>query len=112
MTIYNLTEWPADLYSIEAGVVDLLDNQGKYIANLLKFPSPPSQIEIAACAKLIADFAVAKLPKGARVLIGGPNFLMHWLEVELCAEGFLPCHPFLKLNGFDYEVAGLVEVSE
>lgn len=109
MTIYNLTGWPADLHSIEACVVDLPENQGKYISSLLRFPKPPTQIDIAACARLIADFCVANLPKGARVLIGGPNFLMHWLEVELCSEGFLPCYIFW--NDISC-ITGLVEVVE
>lgn len=111
MTIYNLTEWPANLYEaeVELGLSDLPDNQGKYIANLLSFPKSPSQVELAACAKLIAEFCVSNFPKGARVLIGGPNFLMHWLEVELCAEGFLPCYIFWNDFGC---VTGLVEVTE
>ena len=109
--IYNLTGWPADLAMLEAGVVDLPDNQGKYIAKLLEFPELPTQIDLAATAKLIAEFCVAKLSKDARVLIGGPNFLMHWLEVELCAEGFRPCHGFFRPADFvDYEFCGLVEV--
>jgi hypothetical protein len=107
MTIYNLSEYPADFYT-GLDIADLPDNQGRYIASLMRFPKPPTQIDLAACAKLIAEFCVAKLPSGARVLIGGPNFLMHWLEVELCAEGFHPLHPFWSF----FEVAGLVEVAE
>lgn len=113
MQIYNLTGWPADLHQVELGTIDLSDNNAKYISNLLKFPKPPSQIELAASARLITEFCIANLPKGARVLIGGPNYLMHWLEVELCAEGFLPCYLFLKPRGiFGSEIAGLVEVVE
>lgn len=112
MTIYNLTEYPASFYE-GLDITDLQDNQGRYIASLMRFPKPPTQIDLAACAKLIAEFCVAKLPSGARVLIGGPNFLMHWLEVELCAEGFHPIHPFWSFSrDFGFEVAGLVEVTE
>lgn len=112
MTIYNLTEYPSSFYE-GLDITDLPDNQGRYIASLMRFPKPPTQIDLAACAKLIAEFCVAKLPGGARVLIGGPNFLMHWLEVELCAEGFHPLHPFWSFSrDFGYECAGLVEVVE
>ena len=113
MTIYNLTGWPSDLYLAGFDAVDVTENQRNYLSNLHSFPKPPSQIELAACARLIAEFCVANLPKGARVLIGCPNYLTHWLEVELCAEGFLPCHPFLKPSDtLGFEVAGIVEVSE
>jgi hypothetical protein len=113
MQIYNLTGWPAELYQVELGVVDLPDNNAKYISNLLKFTKLPNQIELAACARLIAEFCVANLPKGARVLIDKPSFLMHWLEVELCAEGFLPCYLFLKPRDIvGSEIAGIVEVVE
>lgn len=112
MTIYNLTEFPASFYD-GTDITDLPVNQEKYIGNLLRFQRPPSQVELAACAKLIAEFCVANLPKGARVLIGGPNFLMHWLEVELCAEGFRPIHPFWDFShDLDFEISGLVEVVE
>ena len=95
--ILNLTQHAATPDQIEAGVVDLSQEERKELSHLLTFNFLPTRQEVKARAKMIAEFGVEKAPDGATAaMIGGAPFLMVDLHHQLVYTKLNPCYAFSK----------------
>lgn len=94
--ILNLTQHPATLEQIAAGVVDLPADQRAAICALLTFDSLPTRTEIEDAAEAIALMADDHLPESGdhQAMIGGAPWLMSSLEAALREQRIKPVYAF------------------
>ena len=96
--IINLTQHPASVDQIAAGVVDAPDRDR--LAALLTFDALPSAAEIQQRANALASLMVGACPSTVydsgvvSAMIGGAPYLMAPLEASLRAIGVTPLYAF------------------
>ena len=81
--ILNLTQHKASKEQLEAGVVDLPEDDRKVLIELLTFKSLPTQFEINSRACDIANLLYRVDRECQNVMIGGAPYLMSYLEHRL-----------------------------
>jgi len=90
--ILNLTQHPATVEQLKAGVIDLGEKEKMTLQCLLTFDELPTQQEIAKRAKAIS--ALAMREHVSNVMVGGAPYLMAPLETTLRAIGISPMYSF------------------
>jgi hypothetical protein len=93
--ILNLTQHKATPDQIDAGVIDLPEEERAELQRLLTFDTVPDSYEIADRADAIASFA-RKMTSGvfSQAMIGGAPYLMSSLEWYLKGAGIEPVYAF------------------
>lgn len=90
--ILNLTQHPATVEQIAAGVVDLPVEPRAFLQRLLTFTSLPTRREVDQRAESIAALVEPSTRKQA--MIGGAPYLMAPLERHLEAIGIEPMYAY------------------
>ena len=90
----NLTQHPATVEQITAGVVEPSPELKEMIRKLLTFEENPDSSTIIEKAMILAD--IADEHGYAKAMIGGAGFLMAALEYHLNKRGVVPCYSFSK----------------
>lgn len=101
MMILNLTQHPATKEQLNAGVIDLPENQRQQLSEMLTFDSMPSSGEVQQRAANIVYYAQEWMVQlgivciaGPAVMIGGAPYLMCPLERFLTEAGFIPVYAY------------------
>jgi hypothetical protein len=106
MKILNLTQHQATPEQLDAGVVDLTEEQRKRVAEYLTFDSVPHRNELNERAHELIDYIDGldiDLGEGGvfRVMIGGAPFFMGVLETVLYNRTVAVCYAFSKRESKD-----------
>ena len=114
MSILNLTQHPATIEQVAAGVVDLSPAQRVILGEWLTFEFLPTAQEITSRAKLIAQ-ACAGDSKSIIIdggytyaMIGGAPFLMSALENALIELDITPMYAFSVRESAEQVIEGKV----
>jgi hypothetical protein len=91
MKILNLTQHAATPDQLQAGVIDLPEDERNKLKKLLNFEKMPTAVEIRDRAAAIAEIAEGK---AVFAMIGGALFLMSSLERTLRSVGIYPIYAF------------------
>ncbi len=94
--IVNLTQHAATKEQLDAGVVELSQEQKKGLAALLTFTSCPTKKEVSERAIAIAAVAAEFVGNdfNSSAMIGGAPFLMSALEKALLGQGITAVYAF------------------
>jgi hypothetical protein len=93
MQILNLTQHAATEDQINAGVIDLSEQDILILKRQLTFNELPTKAEIMERAEAIAELAKTS-STATFAMIGGAGYLMPSLESALLAKGITPLHAF------------------
>jgi hypothetical protein len=94
MKILNLTQHPATPEQIQAGVIDLPEEERQSLQRLLTFDTLPGVTKICVRAVSIAAMAEGKAGEYVCAMIGGAPYLMAPLERALRNVGVYPVYAF------------------
>jgi hypothetical protein len=94
MKIFNLTQHAPTPEMIQAGVINLPDNDWQEVKSLQTFEELPTRIDLYKAAMQIKDIAVRNGCKA--VLIGGAPFFMRLLEQFLHSYNIKTFYAFSK----------------
>ena len=96
MNIVNLTQHEATPDQIAAGVLEVADKAT--VQKLLTFEEPPTPVEMAERARILAGIAAAT---ASTAMIGGAPFFMGRLEAALKEAGVKPVYAFTRREAVD-----------
>lgn len=102
--ILNLTQHPASVEQLAAGVIDL--PKDSVLFDALTFNELPTKEAIETRAKLIAGIALTH--DATHAMIGGAPYLMGALETALKSRGVQPLYAFSERVSVEKEVNGEV----
>lgn len=94
--IVNLTQHKATPEQIEYGVRDLPVDLYEELVVALTFDNLPKRGDLRGRALKIASLAITALGDAECAMIGGPQYLMPYLERSLQAKGITPLYEFTK----------------
>lgn len=98
MMILNLTQHLATKEQLNAGVIDLPENQRQQLNQMLTFDEPPTSGEVQQRAANIVYYAQEWMVRFgiscSSVMIGGAPYLMCPLERFLAEAGFNPVYAY------------------